>query len=109
MSKTLSALSLSLVIAVVIAITGGQMTACTSGNASDKSGQFASNESSRAAGNKANGDSFTRCTEPRPQICTRDYRPVCAQLQNGTSKTYATGCTACADSDVAGYVGGICE
>jgi hypothetical protein len=109
MSKTPSALSLSLVLAVVIAITGGQMTASASGNASDKGELFASKDSSLDAGNKANGDSFTRCTEPRSQICTREYRPVCAQLQTGVSRTYPTGCTACADPDVAGYVGGACE
>lgn len=101
---------MSLVMAIVIAVTGGQVTAWASGNASEKNGQFASNEPGLDAENKSGGgDSFTRCTEPRPQICTREYRPVCAQTRNGSFKTYATGCTACSDSDVAGYVDGACE
>jgi len=50
----------------------------------------------------------TRCTDPRPQICTREYRPVCATLKGGIKKTYATGCTACADSKVYDYTPGAC-
>jgi len=48
------------------------------------------------------------CTEPRPQICTREYDPVCATLQDGHVKTYATGCTSCSDSAVTGYRLGDC-
>jgi len=48
------------------------------------------------------------CEEPRPQICTREYNPVCAKLQDGSVKTYATGCTSCADSKVEGYTKGAC-
>jgi len=47
---------------------------------------------------------LTRCTEPRPQVCTHEYLPVCATLQDGARKTYPTGCTACSDSKVVGYV-----
>ena len=43
------------------------------------------------------------CEEPRPQVCTREYRPVCATFQDGSSKTYATGCTSCSDSLVKYY------
>ena len=49
------------------------------------------------------------CEEPRPQICTREYDPVCAKLQDGSVKTYATGCTSCADSSVVGYTKGACK
>jgi hypothetical protein len=60
------------------------------------------------------------CTEPRPQICTREYMPVCATKDTGTrcvttpcpatkKVTYATGCTACADPMVLGYMPGECE
>lgn len=53
---------------------------------------------------------FTRCTEPRPEICTREYNPVCATLSTGKQqKTYATGCTACADPAVIKYRQGPCE
>ncbi len=48
------------------------------------------------------------CEEPRPQICTREYKPVCATLQDGSSKTYATGCTSCSDSSVKSYQPGEC-
>ena len=49
------------------------------------------------------------CEEPRPQICTREYDPVCARLQDGSVKTYATGCTSCSDPAVQGYIKGACE
>jgi hypothetical protein len=52
---------------------------------------------------------FTQCTEPRPQMCTREYRPVCATLNDGTQKTYANGCTACSDPKVKGHFPGPCE
>ena len=48
------------------------------------------------------------CEEPRPQICTREYDPVCATLKDGSIKTGSTGCTACSDSQVKGYVMGAC-
>jgi hypothetical protein len=51
---------------------------------------------------------FTACTDPRPQICTMQYDPVCAKLETG-SKTYATDCTACSDPAVSGYYPGACE
>jgi len=46
---------------------------------------------------------MTICKEPRSQICTREYNPVCAKLQDGSVKTYSTGCTACSDAKVIGY------
>ena len=52
---------------------------------------------------------FTQCAAgPRPQICTMDYRPVCATLDNGEVAEYANGCGACADENVAGWVEGQC-
>ena len=55
-----------------------------------------------------NAGSLVLCPEPRPQICTREYRPVCAQMQDGTFKTYSTGCTSCSDPNVIGYRDGAC-
>lgn len=49
------------------------------------------------------------CEEPRPQICTREYDPVCATLKDGSTRTGATGCTSCSDSEVVGYKTGACE
>jgi hypothetical protein len=48
------------------------------------------------------------CEEPRPQICTREYNPVCATLNNGSTKTGSTGCTSCSDPEVVGYKMGAC-
>ncbi len=53
--------------------------------------------------------SIVKCTEPRPQICTNEYKPVCATLKNTKKETYATGCTACADKYVISYIQNVCE
>ena len=50
----------------------------------------------------------TICQDPRPQVCTMDYRPVCATLEDGTIKTYANGCGACADAEVVSWVDNAC-
>jgi len=52
--------------------------------------------------------SRTVCVDPRPQVCTREYRPVCARLTHSKDKTYATGCTACANIKAVSYVPGAC-
>lgn len=49
------------------------------------------------------------CPETRPQVCTQDYQPVCAVLQDGSFKTYSNGCNACSDPAVTGYREGACE
>jgi len=59
------------------------------------------------------------CKDPRPEICTKEYRPVCATRDTGVRcvttpcpsterKTYATGCTACSDEKVISYVEDAC-
>ena len=69
---------------------------------------------------KNNTAGFIECKEPRPEICTREYRPVCATRDTGircvttpcpsTEKvTKATACTACSDAKVSGYTLGACE
>jgi hypothetical protein len=52
---------------------------------------------------------LTICPEVRHQVCTMDFRPVCAQLQDGGYKTYSNGCTACSDPLVTDYSDGTCE
>lgn len=57
---------------------------------------------------KIDVDDLVICTEPRPQICTMDYKPVCGQLQDGSFKTYSNGCGSCSDPEVVGYRDGEC-
>lgn len=51
----------------------------------------------------------TICTDPRPEICTMDYRPVCAERKDDSHKTYSNGCNACSDHEVIGYIEGSCK
>ena len=48
------------------------------------------------------------CADPRPQMCTKDYRPACGQLRDGTRKTYGNACTACSDPQVVTQGAGAC-
>ena len=63
---------------------------------------------------------YTRCSNPRPEICTREFRPVCAARDKGIRcvttpcdtwqyKTYGNACTACADNTVSHFRVGACE
>ena len=65
-------------------------------------------------------DSYKECKDPRPQICTREYRPVCATRDTGVRcvttpcpatelKTYGNACSACGDPKVLGYRAGACK
>ncbi len=49
------------------------------------------------------------CKDPRPEICTMDYRPVCGTKSDGTQATYSNGCGACSDPEVVEYVQGECK
>ena len=51
----------------------------------------------------------TVCTDPRPQMCTMDYRPVCGTKSDGSQATYSNGCGACSDPEVVEYRDGECE
>jgi len=59
-------------------------------------------------------NNYVECTDPRPEVCTREYRPVCARKDNGIRcvttpcpstdlVTASNACTACSDKDVLGY------
>ncbi|MDP1748106.1 MAG: hypothetical protein Q8L22_01510 [Reyranella sp.] len=48
------------------------------------------------------------CADPRPQMCTRDYRPACGVRRDGSRKTYGNACSACADPDVVTQGAGAC-
>ena len=51
---------------------------------------------------------LTECEDPRPQVCTMIYDPVCGTTGDGTRKTYASGCSACSHADVISYEKGEC-
>ena len=51
---------------------------------------------------------ITQCLDPRPQICTLDYRPVCAILADGRREEFSNGCSACSNPEVSGWVADIC-
>lgn len=48
------------------------------------------------------------CANPRPQMCTRDYRPACGIRRDGSRKTYGNACSACADPEVVTQGAGAC-
>ena len=48
------------------------------------------------------------CANPRPQMCTQDFRPSCGLRRDGTHKTYSNACSACADTDVQSQAAGAC-
>jgi hypothetical protein len=62
---------------------------------------------------------YTACEDPRPEMCTREFLPVCAERDTGIRcvttpcdstewVTLATACTACSDSKVLGHRPGAC-
>jgi hypothetical protein len=51
---------------------------------------------------------LTQCVDPRPQVCTREYRPACGESEDGSTKTYGNACTACSDPAVVGHRPGEC-
>ena len=62
----------------------------------------------------------TLCKSPRRQVCTKIYRPVCANVDTGircvttpcpatTKVTKSNACTACADEKVISYVKEACN
>ncbi len=49
---------------------------------------------------------YTKCKNPRPQMCPMIYAPVCGYP---TKKTYSNGCAACSDKHVVFYKKGACK
>ena len=62
----------------------------------------------------------TRCNIPRPEVCSMDYKPVCATRYSKTqcekipceiteTSTYSNGCVACSDVRVISYQSNKCN
>ncbi len=47
------------------------------------------------------------CQEPRPEVCTMQYDPVCAEVA-GELVEYGNACSACGDPAVSAYQIGAC-
>ena len=52
---------------------------------------------------------FTFCRTPRPQFCTRDYRPVCGVTRSGKRITGSNACSACGIPGVIKHKPGACS
>ena len=48
------------------------------------------------------------CTDPRPEVCTQNYAPVCGVHEDGSRRTYSNGCMACSNAEVVGSLPGAC-
>lgn len=74
------------------------VTGCTAGSAPQ-------------GGSGVSDPAFTVCPDARPELCTREYRPVCARLAGEPERwvTRSNACVACSDPAVAGHRPGACE
>ncbi len=55
------------------------------------------------------GAELTTCEDPRPQVCTLQYQPVCGFASADKFKTYSNACSACSDQAVSRHRPGACE
>ena len=46
---------------------------------------------------------LVECTSPKPEVCTREYKPVCGFEADGNHSTFSNSCTACASPDVTSF------
>lgn len=49
------------------------------------------------------------CQDPRPQMCTMDYKPACGFQNDDAVKTYSNACQACSNPEVKWVVEGSCD
>ena len=58
------------------------------------------------------GADFVVCEPPRPEICTQEYVPVCAERRSAEGAvervTRSNRCRACSEDDVTGFDPGAC-
>lgn len=49
------------------------------------------------------------CTDPRPEVCTKEFMPACGVRRDGTRMTNSNACMACMDANVIAYLPGPCS
>jgi len=98
----------SIVVVIVTAMIVISMPAFAGGSSPEKINSVSDGATLKVEDN-IESDALVTCPEPRPQMCTMDYRPVCAQMKDGSSKEYSNGCTSCSDPNVSGYRDGACK
>lgn len=54
-------------------------------------------------------NNIVSCKDPRPQMCTMDYNPVCGFISPNQIKTFSNGCGACSDSKVLSHTNNVCQ
>ncbi len=52
---------------------------------------------------------LVQCATPKPNVCTREYQPVCGFESDGNHKTFGNACEACANTQVTNYYSGACQ
>lgn len=91
-------------LSMALLLTLPAVTAC---NATSKDALKGDHKSSAQPVVEVSSD-LTHCPEPRPELCSQQYTPVCAQKSDGTFANYPNGCTACTDPAVVSYRDGDC-
>ena len=59
--------------------------------------------------NNSDVPKLVKCPEERLEMCTMQYDPVCAKLQDNTLQTFSNSCVACADKQSISYQLGECK
>ncbi|MAZ89378.1 MAG: hypothetical protein CL693_17240 [Cellvibrionaceae bacterium] len=57
---------------------------------------------------KSQAGQRVQCPSPRPQMCTRQYDPVCAVTSDGLRSTQGNACSACSNAAIVAYIAGEC-
>lgn len=52
---------------------------------------------------------LTQCKTPKPNVCTREYKPVCGFELDGNHKVFGNACEACSSVEVTSYYPGTCK
>jgi len=52
---------------------------------------------------------LTQCVSPKPEVCTKEYKPVCGFEADGNYRTFSNACMACSDAEINAYDDGACK